>query len=377
MLATLEDIRRVRRELRAMQYDIAVDMQGAVRSAMVARWARDAQRHRRSEPARICGEVVLRQKGHNARRSRDRAIAGDGECDLCGEPADDVAAVAARSGDGVEGSGVATAVCPAQSWCGVGREAVACGPLRRSRTTDRGSRLWSGDQQRSGGRASGARDRRAAAAARRVCFHWTMAELIAVTRRASLAIAGDTGPLHLACALGNTRGGYLWADGSGAQWAVSLPESGAAASGERARSCPAQRAGGGAADHHAGSRDERGARAVAGGAISGDELESRRAADSRAAGICVRSALPVAGAANVAISGPEPGFGCARLVVARICIRLRQKEYGTDRHGSLCAHTQSAVSGLDSDCLWICAGRAQLLDRDGWSSCCSRRSTFP
>ena len=29
-----------------------------------------------------------------------------------------------------------------------------------------------------------------------------MAELIAVTRRASLAIAGDTGPLHLACALG-------------------------------------------------------------------------------------------------------------------------------------------------------------------------------
>ncbi len=29
-----------------------------------------------------------------------------------------------------------------------------------------------------------------------------MAGLIAVTRRASLAIAGDTGPLHLACALG-------------------------------------------------------------------------------------------------------------------------------------------------------------------------------
>jgi heptosyltransferase-1 len=29
-----------------------------------------------------------------------------------------------------------------------------------------------------------------------------MAELIAVTRRSSLAIAGDTGPLHLACALG-------------------------------------------------------------------------------------------------------------------------------------------------------------------------------
>jgi heptosyltransferase-1 len=29
-----------------------------------------------------------------------------------------------------------------------------------------------------------------------------MTELIAVTRRTALAIAGDTGPLHLACALG-------------------------------------------------------------------------------------------------------------------------------------------------------------------------------
>ena len=40
------------------------------------------------------------------------------------------------------------------------------------------------------------------AVARRVCLSLDLAGLIAVTRRASLAIAGDTGPLHLACALG-------------------------------------------------------------------------------------------------------------------------------------------------------------------------------
>src|SRR5581483_5696688 len=38
--ATLGDIRRLRQELRAMHYDVAVDLQGAVRSAMIARWAR-------------------------------------------------------------------------------------------------------------------------------------------------------------------------------------------------------------------------------------------------------------------------------------------------------------------------------------------------
>ena len=51
-----------------------------------------------------------------------------------------------------------------------------------------------------------------------------MAGLIAVTRRASLAIAGDTGPLHLACALGIPVVGIYGPTDPGAQRAVSLPQ---------------------------------------------------------------------------------------------------------------------------------------------------------
>ena len=58
--ATLSDIRRVRRELRAMQYDIVVDMQGAVRSAMVARWAQARRVIGEAQAPRIRGEVVVR-----------------------------------------------------------------------------------------------------------------------------------------------------------------------------------------------------------------------------------------------------------------------------------------------------------------------------
>ena len=39
-------------------------------------------------------------------------------------------------------------------------------------------------------------------AARQLALTCSLAQLIALTRRISLCIAGDTGPLHLACALG-------------------------------------------------------------------------------------------------------------------------------------------------------------------------------
>src|SRR6516165_8453286 len=41
--ATLRDIQRVRRELRQTRYDVCVDLQGAVRSAFIARWARTSR----------------------------------------------------------------------------------------------------------------------------------------------------------------------------------------------------------------------------------------------------------------------------------------------------------------------------------------------
>ena len=60
--ATLREIRRVRSDLRAMHYDIAVDMQGAVRSAMVARWARTGRIVGEAEPREFTAKWFFDQK---------------------------------------------------------------------------------------------------------------------------------------------------------------------------------------------------------------------------------------------------------------------------------------------------------------------------
>jgi len=199
--ATWHDMLRVRKELRAMHYDIAVEMQGAVRAAVVARWAR-AQRivgeaKPRETPARWFFDEKVPTRGvHVIEQSLEVANAIFDEqlpmpmpllpCDPAADanagelpqpfvllspgagwgakrwPADRYGEVARRLAD--QGYTVVINVGPAEEY--LGREIMVS----------------------SGG------------AARMLVP--SMAELVAVTRRAALAIAGDTGPLHLASALG-------------------------------------------------------------------------------------------------------------------------------------------------------------------------------
>ncbi|HEX3438688.1 MAG TPA: glycosyltransferase family 9 protein, partial [Pseudacidobacterium sp.] len=49
---TIDDIHRIRRELRAAHYDVCVDLQGAVRSAILGKWA---------HPQRLIGEARPRE----------------------------------------------------------------------------------------------------------------------------------------------------------------------------------------------------------------------------------------------------------------------------------------------------------------------------
>jgi heptosyltransferase-1 len=199
--ATLRDIRRVRSELRAMKYDVAVEMQGAVRAAMVARWAGTRRIVGEAKPREMPARWFFHQKVHTRgahviEQSLEVANAIFGEdlplplpslpCDPDAEakaaalpqpfillspgagwgakrwPADRYGAVAGQLAEA--GFSVMINVGPAEEY--LGQEIVAS----------------------SGG------------AARTLVLN--MAELIAVTRRAALAIAGDTGPLHLASALG-------------------------------------------------------------------------------------------------------------------------------------------------------------------------------
>jgi heptosyltransferase-1 len=199
--ATLGDIGRVRRELRAMRYDIVVEMQGAVRAAMVARWARArrviGETHPREAVAKwFFDEKVATHGVHVIEQSLELANAIFGENLpmtlplLPRDPAADRKAAELQQPFVLlsPGAGWGAKRWPADRYGAVARRLAEAGY---------GVAINSGPAEEHLAREI---VERSAGSARVLTLD--MAELIAVTRRASIAIAGDTGPLHLACALG-------------------------------------------------------------------------------------------------------------------------------------------------------------------------------
>jgi heptosyltransferase I len=199
--ATWKDMARVRREVRAMRYDVALEMQGAVRAAMVARWARTRRIVGEAQPREwaarwLFNERVETHGVHVIEQSVEvaNAIASDRlPIPLPLLPRDPAAEE--RAGKLPQplvllspGAGWGAKRWPPERYGEVARRltqegctvVVNCGP-----TEENLARQIAGI---SGGAAT--------------ALSLDMAGLIAVTRRAALAIAGDTGPLHLASALG-------------------------------------------------------------------------------------------------------------------------------------------------------------------------------
>lgn len=203
---TFREIAALRRALRATRYDAVLDFQGAVRSALIGRLP---------GCRRVIGEAVPREPV--AKWLFTERI------ETCGVHVieQDVEVAAAVAGDVLEPVLPWLPVDPdAESWCdrllgsdtnqpvallnpGAGWGAKRWPVERYAAVADglaqRGLRVYvnagpgeeslaEAIQVQSGGVAQPVR-----------C---TLGELIALTRRAALAIAGDTGPLHLACALG-------------------------------------------------------------------------------------------------------------------------------------------------------------------------------
>jgi heptosyltransferase-1 len=199
--ATLRDIRRVRSELRAMRYDIVVEMQGAVRAAMVARWARTRRVIGEAQPRESVAkwffdEKVATHGVHVIEQSLEVANAIFGENLpmtlplLPRDPAADAKAAELQQPFVLlsPGAGWGAKRWPADRYGAVARRLAQAGY---------GVVINSGPAEEYLAREIVDSSDGAA----RV-LTLGMAELIAVTRLASLAIAGDTGPLHLACALG-------------------------------------------------------------------------------------------------------------------------------------------------------------------------------
>jgi heptosyltransferase-1 len=203
---TLGDIRRVRRELRAAQYDVCVDLQGAVRSALIGRWARPDRMIGEEQPREFAarwlfGEKVATRGVHVIEQALE--VAGAIACEqlpfLAPELPHD---------------------SRAEEWCARFVEAKAWGPMvLMNPGAGWGAKQWPAAwygqvasmlaergyfvvvNTRESEEALGAELVKASGNTA-MQVDPSLGELISLTRLASLMITGDTGPLHLACALG-------------------------------------------------------------------------------------------------------------------------------------------------------------------------------
>jgi heptosyltransferase-1 len=174
-LKTLQEIGRVRRDLRDERYDICVDLQGAVRSAVIARWAR---------VDRLIGEDAPRERAARwffKERVKTRGVPIDTEAE--------------RKADVIRGPLVLIhpgAGWGAKRWPPERYATVAIG-LR-----DSGYKVMVNAGPGEESLASEVAELSGGAA---TTLQSSISELIAITRRAALVIGGDSGPVHLASAL--------------------------------------------------------------------------------------------------------------------------------------------------------------------------------
>jgi heptosyltransferase-1 len=203
---TMREILALRKELRAEAYDVVIDFQGAVRSAAIARMA---------GARRVIGEAIPREKAARwffsecVRTRGMHVIDQDVEvaATVCGEtlePAQPLLPVDADAESWCDallapaGGRPVALLTPGAGW-GAKRwpvdryAAVACGLI------ERGMHVLVNSGPGEEALAAAIHSATSGAA---VPVSATLGQLVALTRRIALCIAGDTGPLHLACALG-------------------------------------------------------------------------------------------------------------------------------------------------------------------------------
>jgi heptosyltransferase-1 len=203
---TLHEIKALRAALRAAEYDAVIDLQGAIRSAVVARLASGKRLIGEAEPREhaarwLFSERIATRGTHVIEQDIElaSAIAGD---QLTPVPpwlpvdpgaeawADEILPPAATK--------PAVLINPGAGW-GAKRWPVERYAAVAQGLVKRGCRILINVGPGEEPLAEIIVRQTGGAATPLAC---SLAHLIALTRRVSLAIAGDTGPLHLACALG-------------------------------------------------------------------------------------------------------------------------------------------------------------------------------
>lgn len=202
---TRAQIAALRRELREAHYDAVLDLQGAIRSAVIARMSGCPRRIGEAKPREWPAHWLFTER---IPTSRAHVIEQDVEL------------ASAVAGDPLELAEPLLPIHPdSESWCdtwlvehgSAGRPLAFLAP-----GAGWGAKRW--PPERYATVAAGLIQRGLAVvvnappaeqalaapvvAAGAIPFTATLPQLISLTRRIAICIAGDTGPLHLACALG-------------------------------------------------------------------------------------------------------------------------------------------------------------------------------
>ena len=224
-LKTIREIKALRSALRAGGYDAVLDLQGAIRSAAAGRLAGCPRLIGEAEPREriarwIFTERVATRGAHVIEQDVELASAVAGDAFAPVAPwlpveaaaegwADEVLPPSARQpgsrrtrGDGTglgPGDGSqAVLISPGAGWGAKRWPAERYAAVAKS-LADRGLRVLVNAGPGEEPLADAIVEGSGGAATSLTC---SLAQLIALTRRIALCIGGDTGPLHLACALG-------------------------------------------------------------------------------------------------------------------------------------------------------------------------------
>lgn len=202
---TVQQIARVWNDLRSARYDVAIDLQGAIRSAVLARWSGARVVYGAAEPRESPASIWYTRQtvAHGAHVieqnvSVAEAIAGTKLKAPCVELPHDPAAERLIDQRLAElGSGDFAVLNPGAGWGAKRWPAQRYGSVAKALAED-GVRAvinyGPGEEEL-------AREAAAASEGAATPMTCSLTELIALTRRAKLFVGGDTGPMHLAAAL--------------------------------------------------------------------------------------------------------------------------------------------------------------------------------
>ena len=204
-LHTAEQIMRVRNDIRSVGYDLAVDLQGAIRSALLARWSGARMVYGSAQPREFPASLWYTHhaipRGHHvieqnlsvvesilSRKLRTPTV----ELPRDAQAEDKIERRLAEAGVRRlailnPGAGWGAKRWPVERYGQVARAFAEC---QVHSIVNYGP-----------GEEDLAREAEAASGGSAIALKTTLSELIALTRRATLFVAGDTGPLHLAAAM--------------------------------------------------------------------------------------------------------------------------------------------------------------------------------